>query len=289
MAQYLRTELDGNIEYVSRIRAQYSSLSKKHRQIANYIFKHQQEVIHYSISTLAKKTNTAPSTITRFCQILSFKGFSELKVYIEKGLISASIVDAPIQEADTTSVILQKLMKSAQDVITDTLRVLSVETVSAVAKAIFQAPNVNLFGQSGGYISALYAQQILLRVGIRSQAFNDNVDMSIAASTMRKGDVAIGFGYSGESRSVIHALQNAKDSGATIVTITATPNSTLEKLADYTLLYSYNIPDDLQYLHLGSICEVAILGVLQAEILHQPGAKARLDMVKDAVLSSRIR
>ena len=38
MAQYLRTELDGNIEYVSRIRAQYSSLSKKHRQIANYIF-----------------------------------------------------------------------------------------------------------------------------------------------------------------------------------------------------------------------------------------------------------
>ena len=28
MAQYLRTELDGNIEYVSRIRAQYSSLSK---------------------------------------------------------------------------------------------------------------------------------------------------------------------------------------------------------------------------------------------------------------------
>ena len=208
MAQYLRTELDGNIEYVSRIRAQYSSLSKKHRQIANYIFKHQQEVIHYSISTLAKKTNTAPSTITRFCQILSFKGFSELKVYIEKGLISASIVDAPIQEADTTSVILQKLMKSAQDVITDTLRVLSVETVSAVAKAIFQAPNVNLFGQSGGYISALYAQQMLLRVGIRSQAFNDNVDMSIAASTMRKGDVAIGFGYSGESRSVIHALQN---------------------------------------------------------------------------------
>ena len=180
-------------------------------------------------------------------------------------------------------------MKSAQDVITDTLRVLSVETVSAVAKAIFQAPNVNLFGQSGGYISALYAQQMLLRVGIRSQAFNDNVDMSIAASTMRKGDVAIGFGYSGESRSVIHALQNAKDSGATIVSITANPNSTLEKLADYTLLYSYNIPDDLQYLHLGSICEVAILGVLQAEILHQPGAKARLDMVKDAVLSSRIR
>ena len=43
MAQYLRTELDGNIEYVSRIRAQYSSLSKKHRQIAIYIFKHQQK------------------------------------------------------------------------------------------------------------------------------------------------------------------------------------------------------------------------------------------------------
>ena len=230
MAQYLRTELDGNIEYVSRIRAQYSSLSKNTVRLQITFSSISKKLFITPFRLWQKRPTPRRLLLSRFCQILSFKGFSELKVYIEKGLISASIVDAPIQEADTTSVILQKLMKSAQDVITDTLRVLSVETVSAVAKAIFQAPNVNLFGQSGGYISALYAQQMLLRVGIRSQAFNDNVDMSIAASTMRKGDVAIGFGYSGESRSVIHALQNAKDSGATIVSITANPNSTLEKI-----------------------------------------------------------
>ena len=278
-----------DLEYISRIQTQYASLSKKQKKIANYVFKHQKEVMHYSINTLAQKIGTAPSSITRFCQALSFKGFSELKVYMENNLISSAILDTPIQQQDSTAVMLQKLMNCAQGVIQDTLRSLDPQALSDPVDTLLSASILYLYGQSGGYISTLYAQQMLLRVGVLSQALNDNVDMSIAASTLRSSDVAVGIGYSGESRSVINALTNARNNRAKVVAITANPNSTMAKLAHHVLLYSYNIPDDLQYLHLGSICEIAILGAIQAEILHRPGHNSQLFASKDAILTSRIR
>lgn len=54
---------------------------------------------------------------------------------------------------------------------------------------------------------------MLLRIGINSQAINDNVDMQLAATTLGNGDVAVGINYSGEALSVINALKYAKKMG----------------------------------------------------------------------------
>lgn len=289
----MTTELFSNLnegqDYVSRIQTQYNSLSKKQKKIARYVFDHREDVINHSIGTVAKRIGTSPASLTRFCQALSFKGFSELKVYMEKNFVSSSIIEAPIMLEDNTTIIIQKLQTSAQNTITDTLRTLSAEVLCEVVDTILAAKTINLYGQSGGNISAMYAQQLFLRVGVLSQAFSDNVDMHIAASTLKRGDVAIGFGYSGEGRSVVNALSTAKESGAKVIAITANPKSTMAKLANHVLLYSYNIPDDIRYLHLGSICEISILGAIQAEILRRPDSRQSMQAAKGIVLESRLK
>ncbi|MCD7843957.1 MAG: MurR/RpiR family transcriptional regulator [Clostridiales bacterium] len=276
-----------SVEYIGRIRAQYDSLSRTQKRIAHYILTHQEEVSHYSVTQLASKTGTVPSTITRFCQALSYKGFSELKVYIEKGLLSPAAINDAIQKNDSLQTVIQKLMNASNDAINDTQRIMDPKVISNVATAILNADTVNIYGHSGGYISALYAQQMLLRAGIHSHAVNDPLDMRISSSILKPKDVVIGIAYSGEARSVVNALERAKANGGVTVVITATPNSTMEKLADYTLYYSHNIPDDLQYLHIGSMCEIAILGAIQAELIHRPEREALISACKDAVLDSR--
>ena len=73
MGEVVRTEeFSEEVEYVGRIKMQYASLSKAQKRIANYILNHRDEVIHYSITTMAQKTGTVPSTVTRFCQALSY-------------------------------------------------------------------------------------------------------------------------------------------------------------------------------------------------------------------------
>lgn len=278
-----------DIEYIGRIKMQYAALSKAQKRIANYILNHREAVIHYSITTMAQKTGTVPSTVTRFCQALSYKGFSELKVYMEKNLAAPQAVNALIQKNDGLQMVLQKLANSSQNAIADSMRTLDPRSLSAVVDAVLGAEHVVLFGQSGGYISAMYAQQLLLRINILSQAINDKVDANLAASTLKKGDVAIGIAYSGEVRSVIEALNTAKHNHAATVVITANTNSTMAKMADLKLFYSYNIPDDLQYLHLASMCEIMVIGAIQAEILRRPMQMEKIDACKKAVLAGRIK
>ncbi len=282
-------EFSEDIEYVGRIKMQYASLSKAQKRIANYILNHREAVVHYSITTMAQKTGTVPSTITRFCQALSYKGLSELKVYMEKNLASPLAMDVPIQKSDTIQVVIQKLMSTFQNAVSDTMRTLDGKVLVRVVDAILNAKNIVFFGQSGGSISASFAQQLLLRINILSQMVSGQVDMNLAASTLEKGDVAIGIAYSGEVRSVIEAMTTAKHNKATIIAITANPASTMGKLADLKLFYSYNIPDDLQYLHLASMCELAIIGAIQAEILRRPMQLEKIEACKKAVLASRIK
>lgn len=285
----INEEFSEDIEYVGRIKMQYASLSKAQKRIANYILNHREAVIHYSITTMAQKTGTVPSTITRFCQALSYKGFSELKVYMEKNLASPLAMDVPIQKSDTIQMVIQKLMNTFQNAVSDTLRTLDGKALVRVVDAILNARNIVFFGQSGGSISNLFAQQLLLRINILSQTVSGQVDMNLAASTLGKGDVAIGIAYSGEVRSVTEAMTTAKHNRATVIAITANPASTMGKLADLKLFYSYNIPDDLQYLHLASMCELAIIGAIQAEILRRPMQLEKIEACKKAVLASRIK
>ena len=282
-------EFSDDVEYIGRIKKQYASLSKAQKRIANYILNHREAVVHYSITTMAQKTGTVPSTVTRFCQALSYKGFSELKVYIEKNLISPSGADTPIQKSDSIQTVIQKLMNSSQNAVSDTLRTLDTRSLVKAADAIMAAKNVVLFGQSSGYVSAMYAKQLLLRINILSQTVKGNLDMNLAASTLTKGDVAIGIGYSGEIKSVIEALNIVKHNHGTTIVITAKPNSTMAKLADICLTYSYDIPDDLQYLQLASMCELAIIGALQAELLRRPVQLEKIEACKKAVLASRLK
>lgn len=282
-------EFSDDVEYIGRIKKQYASLSKAQKRIANYILNHREAVVHYSITTMAQKTGTVPSTVTRFCQALSYKGFSELKVYIEKNLISPSVADTPIQKSDSIQTVIQKLMNRSQNAVSDTLRTLDTRSLVKAADAIMAAKNVVLFGQSSGYVSAMYAKQLLLRINILSQTVKGNLDMNLAASTLTKGDVAIGIGYSGEIKSVIEALNIVKHNHGTTIVITAKPNSTMAKLADICLTYSYDIPDDLQYLHLASMCELAIIGALQAELLRRPVQLEKIEACKKAVLASRLK
>lgn len=281
------TQANDPFEYIGRINLQFSSLSKSQKRIANFIIDHPNEIVHYSITQLAKKVKTTPSTITRFCQAMSYKGFSEMKVYIEKQLVPLTISSEPIHANDSMQTIIFKLIHSSQDALNDTLRTIDAKSIKQTADLLLNANHIHIYGQSGGYISSLYMQQMLLRVGILCQAINDNLDMQLAANTLCKDDVAIGIAYSGEIRSVIQALSIAREHHAKIIVITAANNSSMAKLANQVLLYSSDIPDDLHYLHIGSICEISIIGLLQSEILKRENSIDKINAAKKNIITTR--
>ena len=272
-------------EYISRISSQYSFLPKQQKKLAKYILSHQDEVIHSSITTLSRKTGIAASTITRFCQSLSYSGFSEMKFHMsERKLLKNE--DTWITENDSLDIVAQKLLQTGSLCFTETLRTIDFKQLKEIVFTLQKARRIHIYGQSSSYISSLYGQQMLMLAGILSQTYNDIVDMKVAAHCLTPEDVVIGSAYSGEAKSINAPLLIAKKAGATIIAITSAPDSTLAKLAYYLLYYSHDIPDDMHYMFLPNICEITIWGIIQSSLfLTDPTG---LNPSKKAILSNRM-
>ncbi|MCI8268863.1 MAG: MurR/RpiR family transcriptional regulator [Lachnospiraceae bacterium] len=285
---YIDKNLNSEIEtdeYISRISSQYSFLPKQQKKLARYILSHQDEVIHSSITTLSRKTNIAASTITRFCQSLSYSGFSEMKFHMSQRKLPKN-EDTLITKNDSLDMVVQKLLKTGTMCFSETLRMIDFKQLKEIVHVLQNARMIHIYGQSSSYISSLYGQQMLMLAGILSQAYNDIVDMKVAAHRLTPQDVVVGSAYSGEAKSINAPLLIAKKAGATIIAITSAPDSTLAKLADYVLYYNHDIPDDLHYMFLPNICEITIWGIIQSALfLADP---AGFNPSKKAILSNRM-
>lgn len=64
---------------MTQIKENYSSFSKSHRRLADYILKNMHEAAFISINELSKKTQISPATITRFVRKLNFQGYPDFQ------------------------------------------------------------------------------------------------------------------------------------------------------------------------------------------------------------------
>ena len=76
----------------------------------------------------------------------------------------------------------------------------------------------------------------LMRIGLRVDALTNNHFMYMQAALLKVGDVAIGISHSGHSPETAHALDLARQAGATTVALTHNLGSPLSKVADITLI-----------------------------------------------------
>lgn len=90
----------------------------------------------------------------------------------------------------------------------------------------------------------------------------------LAVSQLQRGDVAIGFTYSGASKTILDIMAMAKKRGAVTAGITGYSESPLAKTVSIPLCYSTKVEDDLRYLHVARMCELSIIGLIQSEVLN---------------------
>ena len=276
-----------DIQSLSRIRDNYATLTKSQKKIARYVLDNQKQVMDLSITQLAQKTSTSITAVTRFCQALQYTGFSEFKFYLRKDTLPTAVAAEPIGEEDPFSVVSQKLELAARNALAETYRILDERTVCAVAQAVAKAGKVHIYAMGGAGDTAEVAARLLMQAGVLSSVFSETTAMITAPLWLDHQDVAVGISYSGNSVPVLDALHTARERGAVTVGISGTPNSMLSKEVHHFLGYCYGIPDDLRYLHIARICEIAVIGRLQSQIMASGSTQHLMPQIKDAILYSR--
>ena len=256
-----------NPEYLSRIRSRYDVMSKSQRKIANYIEKHQDDILQDSITILSRKIGVSPSAISRFCQALHYQGFSDMRFTLQKDAFTHFDSANLITEDDDVLTIKKKFLKIYLSVLKDSVLQLNERYIKWAADTIRNANMVYIYASSPG-ANAFVAYELLMQVGISCDYYNDMTVATMSLPHLKKDDVVIAINYSGAATELLNNMNIAKRSGATLISITAYAESPLGKLADILLYYSAQIEDDLRYRHLARMCEISIFGQLQSAIIN---------------------
>lgn len=222
--------------------AMQSSLTRVGQRIAHYIMTSPHKVTQLSIADLSQEINAGEASVIRFCRLLGYKGFQNFKMElaIELAMVdsddSNTLLDAEVVENDDAHTIGLKLQGVIANVLSETLNLLDMQQVEQVVEALHTCNSTYIFGVGASGITAEDMKHKLMRIGMRVDALTNNHFMYMQASLLKPGDVAICISHSGHSPETTHALQLAKDAGATTVALTHNLGSPLSKVADFTLI-----------------------------------------------------
>jgi len=237
-------EITNSSECIARLRSVYNMLSPKAAMVADYIFAHAEEVIAISITDLASKAGVSQFSVVNCVKTAGYKGYSDFKVALALGMNqSKMLLLGDLSDTDNPYDVLIHTMQKKSQSLLDTLTLISETSFNRVVEMIMSARRIEAYGIGSSAHAAEYLEFHLRRMGYNTAFYRDPNYQVMSASVLGAGDLAIGFSTSGETKSIVDAIRNARQNGCATVVVTSFAESSLVKQADCVLLTTYSNPD----------------------------------------------
>lgn len=227
------------------ITAQYHSLTRSGKKLADYIFAHTGEAQYFSISTLAENSGVSEASITRFCHGLGLAGYNDFKLALAKTdhvTDMGELSDSPqgIASEDSLNTIFQKIHKGRVLSLNETLELLNEDAINKAVESSGAGGPGFCFGNGGSMVMAMEAWARFSTATSRFVHVSDShmQIMNTALATSR--DVLLVFSYSGSTKDMEDTLQIAREHGVSLILVTHYPNSRVPSLQNVVLLCGYN-------------------------------------------------
>jgi Transcriptional regulators len=225
---------------VAVLREILESCAGAERRVAEYLINDPRTAVFCTIAELARRAETSPPTVVRLCKRAGLSGYRELQILLSRDLYAGSAAEGPSPAFDLDSslsveTIATSAVERTKEAIDRILPILNLESLSQAAAAISAARSVAAFGVGASGIVAYDLSQKLSRLGIVCNFALDPHTQIVTACGLTALDVAVVVSYSGETRQVVRAAQEAKGSGAKIVAISGMKSSPIARLADILL------------------------------------------------------
>lgn len=223
------------------LQAILDELKPSERKVAQFILKQPEDVVKLSVQKLAELSGVSEATIIRLARSLNMKGYQELKLRIAGDLNKQTAGVGSYQEImmeGSVESIMQAVSWNNVQSIQDTLSVLSSEEVKRAADALSRARKIDVYGVGASAVIADDIKQKLSRINLWCEAYSDFHAQLTSAVNLTEQDVAFGISYSGQTEDIIQSLTEAKQQGATIISLTKFGSSPVADLASIRLFTS---------------------------------------------------
>lgn len=185
---------------------------------------------------VAAEADISEAMVVKTAKRLGFAGFRELRSALSayKNLPNVELHE-DLGPDDSAEVIVQKVFRTAIQALEETLAILDMDGFKRAADLIHNAKQMDFYGLGGSAQIARDVAHKFLRIGVRASVVDDTHMMAMSASLMKTGDLVLAFSHSGRTRSVLEAVQIARNNGANVVAVTNYESSPLAELSDVVL------------------------------------------------------
>lgn len=247
---------------IETIRDEYPKLHKAERKVADYILEHPDEVVNYNVADLAEKSHVSDATVVRVCQRLGYSGYYQIRISLAQEQGSGKqpgngTTDGQVQDQG----IIRMFSSLAKDL---TAMGRSVDLVSFrdFIEALEHADTVYIVAVGNSLPIGRHMDFHLGRNGIRSVCDADQVYFMNHINLAKREDAVLAISISGSSKTVLNAVDLAKQKGLKVLALTEDRNSPLAKQADICLFSSApGTAFDLEKIY-SHVNEIAMINVI---------------------------
>ena len=200
-----------------------TSFNELETSLYNYICQNGDKVAYMRIRELADETHVSTATILRFCRKVNCEGFSEFKVKLKMHL-----------EGNKKTVI-KSVHHSVVEFFERTLKGDIEVKIKQAASLVNTAENVIFIGIGSSGILAEYGVRYFSSLGKFSLYIKD--PHFPIHTKLRNNSVTIALSVSGENNFTVTHLNQLKQEGSKIISITNNKLSTIAKISDINIPY----------------------------------------------------
>jgi DNA-binding MurR/RpiR family transcriptional regulator len=238
------------------------SLNPTERQIAEYILEDPERVLSSSISDMRQGSGASVGSIVGFCRTLGVKGFASFKIALARELALAGFSAAAREtNGQPAASLFDSVFQFHAQSLRETFQLNSEETLDQAARVLELAHRIEFFSIGMSYPVAYTACNKLRLIGIPATTQSDSHLQVIAATQLKKGDVAFGISCSGSTHETVQCLQIARENKATTISVTNCMKSPITAHSDIVL---YATPSEIKYFQAPLASRVTQLALVDA-------------------------
>jgi DNA-binding MurR/RpiR family transcriptional regulator len=242
------------------IKSSLASMHRVERAIAKILLEQPREALQMTVSQLAKAAGVADSSIVRFCKILGFESYIQMKLKLAAEIADpVDLIFEDLKKNDSINVICSKVFAANVYSLEETVKSLDMDLVDRAVNSLCKAKRIFFFGVGSSAPLAQDAYYRFMRIGLPAYSGTDPHISLISASMLDNNSVAVGISHTGRTKSTIRTLETAKEKGAVIIVITSSIGSPITEIADINLVV---LSRESEYIHEAVSARIGHLAIL---------------------------
>lgn len=239
------------------------SLNHTERLIADYVLQDPERALTSSIAEMRDGSGASVGSIVGFCRRLGQKGFAQFKIALARELAQSGFsgFGASVDGNEEDESVFEKVFRFHAQSLIETVQINSEETLRQAALMLNRSRHIELFSTGVSFSVAYLTSCKFKLIGLPASTQFDSHMQLVAATQLRKSDVAFGISCSGSTRETVRCLEIAQARGAKTICLTNSMKSPITACSDLSL---FATPSEIKYFQAPLASRITQLAIIDA-------------------------